>query len=87
MKMAILFTPHASYHLYKTFKQLTDYILTKVIKLDIRPAWNPYGALRDTDNKFVNVNIINFAKVDRGGGLKHLSTKNGNFVFYFKPFP
>ena len=29
------------------------------------------------------MNIINFAKVDKGGGVRHLSTKSGLFAFYF----
>ena len=32
--------------------------------------------------KFPNVNVINFAKVNKGGGIKRVSTKSGYFAFF-----
>ena len=37
------------------------------------------GGSAQVDKFFLNVNIINFAEVDKGGGVRRLSTKSGYF--------
>ena len=48
--------------------------LLNLIKVD---KGNEGRGSAKVDKKFLYVNIINFAKVDEGGGLRRLSTKSG----------
>ena len=45
-----------------------------------------WGGWKKFINKFLSVNIINFAKVDKGGGLIHKKVDN-LLVVFLEPFP